>query len=146
MSKLAHSNDETMAQIERDAADREQRGERDEPQERTPGPWRLHDMERATIVAGRPGGEVANCTNGFGDQDANAAFIIRACNAHEDMLASLTVIKFKFGDDDAPLGVQRSLTLSAAMLRNSGQTALAAELDAIAHAQLIAANKARTAS
>ena len=41
----------------------------------TLGPWRLHDMERATIVAGRPGGEVANCLNGFGDQDANARMI-----------------------------------------------------------------------
>lgn len=44
----------------------------------TPGPWRLHDMERATIVAGKPGGEVANCLNGFGDQDANAALIAKA--------------------------------------------------------------------
>ena len=44
----------------------------------TPGPWRLHDMERATIVAGRPGGEVANCCNGFGDQDANARLIAAA--------------------------------------------------------------------
>lgn len=35
-------------------------------------------MERATIVAGRPGGEVANCLNGFGDQDANARLIAAA--------------------------------------------------------------------
>ncbi len=44
----------------------------------TPGPWRLHDMERATVVAGNPGGEVANCLNGFGDQDANTHLIIAA--------------------------------------------------------------------
>lgn len=41
----------------------------------TSGKWRLHDAERATIVAGKPGGEVANCCNGFGDQDANATHI-----------------------------------------------------------------------
>jgi len=57
--------------------------------EHTPPPYRLHDMERATIVAGRPGGEVANCTNGFGNQDANANFIILACNSHSDMLEAL---------------------------------------------------------
>ena len=51
----------------------------------TPGPWRLHDMERATIVAGKPGGEVANCLNGFGNQDANARLITAA----PDLLAAL---------------------------------------------------------
>ncbi len=35
-------------------------------------------MERATVVAGKPGGEVANCLNGFGDQDANARLIAAA--------------------------------------------------------------------
>lgn len=51
----------------------------------TPGPWRMHDMERATVVAGRPGGEVANCLNGFGDQDANARLI----SAAPDLLTAL---------------------------------------------------------
>lgn len=59
----------------------------------TPGPVRLHDMERATIVAGRPGDEIANCLNGFGDQDANAAFIVRAWNAHNEMLSVLQQLR-----------------------------------------------------
>ena len=52
----------------------------------TRGPWRLHDMERATIVAGKPGREVANCLNGFGDQDANARLIAKT-PAMRDALA-----------------------------------------------------------
>ena len=44
----------------------------------TPGSWRLHDMERATIVAGTPGKEVTNCLNGFGNQRANASLIAAA--------------------------------------------------------------------
>jgi hypothetical protein len=51
----------------------------------TPTPWRMHDMEHATIVAGKPGGEVANCLNGFGDQDANAQFIIEAVNSYAEI-------------------------------------------------------------
>lgn len=67
--------------------------------EHTPVPYRLHDMERATIVAGRPGGEVANCANGFGDQDANADFIILACNSHGDMLAALKAMVMNMAND-----------------------------------------------
>ena len=48
-------------------------------QKYTPGPWRL---------AGHPGGEVANCCNGFGNQDANARFITEA----PEMLAALEQI------------------------------------------------------
>lgn len=50
-------------------------------------PYRLHDMEDTTIVSGKPGEEVANCTNSFGDQDANARFIINACNSHYELMA-----------------------------------------------------------
>lgn len=71
----------------------------------TPGPWRLHDMERATIVAGKPGGEVANCLNGFGDQDANAEEIIHRFNCHDDLLdaleAALPLLE-GFDDHDYP--------------------------------------------
>lgn len=54
----------------------------------TPGPLRLHDMERATIVAGSPGAEIANCCNGFGDQEANAAEIVKRWNAHADLVTA----------------------------------------------------------
>ena len=52
----------------------------------TDGGLRLHDMERATIVAGKPGGEIANCLNGFGDQEANAARIVLTWNCHDELL------------------------------------------------------------
>lgn len=48
-------------------------------QKYTPGPWRL---------AGHPGGEVANCCNGFGNQDANARLIAAA----PDLLAALKAL------------------------------------------------------
>lgn len=46
-------------------------------------------MERATVVAGRPGGEVANCLNGFGDRDANARLIASA----PELLAALMALQ-----------------------------------------------------
>ena len=66
----------------------------------TPGPWRMHDMERATIVAGRPGGEVANCCNGFGDQDANARLISCA----PDLLEALKLAMDALTEAEAILG------------------------------------------
>lgn len=57
--------------------------------EHTQGPVRFHDTEANTIVAGHPGEEVCNTLNGFGDQRANAEFIIRAWNSHDEMLAEL---------------------------------------------------------
>lgn len=62
--------------------------------EPTPGPWRLHDMERATIVAGKPGGEVANCLNGFGDQDANARLIAAAPDMAAEIARLRAALKF----------------------------------------------------
>ena len=55
----------------------------------TDGGLRLHDMERATIVAGKPGGEIANCLNGFGEQEANAARIVLTWNCHDELLEAL---------------------------------------------------------
>lgn len=64
----------------------------------TPGPWRLHDMERATVVAGKPGGEIANCLNGFGDQAANAHLIAAA----PELLEALQWIADEIGDPVTP--------------------------------------------
>lgn len=79
---------------------------------RTPGEWRMHDMERATVVAGRPGGEVANTLNGFGHITRNAAFIA-ACagSAEAGWLATIAAIEGlreiereieSDGDEDGP--------------------------------------------
>lgn len=56
----------------------------------TPGPIRRHQIERATIVAGTPGGEIANYCNGFGDQQANAHYkMLAALIEARESLASL---------------------------------------------------------
>ena len=54
----------------------------------TPGPWVAKSGHNQTILG--PNGEALAFTS-FGkniDDKANAAFIVRACNAHEDLLAA----------------------------------------------------------
>jgi hypothetical protein len=70
--------------------------------ERTPGPWRVNDPEEAS--AGNPKRFIwSDSTLPFevthaiatvhedagGDVDANADFIVQACNAHDELLAAL---------------------------------------------------------
>lgn len=56
-------------------------------------PYREHDRERGVIVSGKPGQEVANCDNGFGDQRENLHFIIRACNAHDALVKAVMLAR-----------------------------------------------------
>lgn len=59
---------------------------------RTPGPWR----QNVLLVTDKRGGTIAHCTRWEGATvpkpevaEANAAFIVRACNAHDELLAAL---------------------------------------------------------
>lgn len=51
------------------------------PGKTTPLPWRPHDMEDHTIVGDKPGREVCNFLNGFGDRDAHMELVLTAVNA-----------------------------------------------------------------
>jgi len=67
---------------------------------RTPGPWLVDEPAQGSleIYAKRAGGNPATCDDEIciadvyvsGEEDhANAAFIVLACNAHDDLVAAL---------------------------------------------------------
>lgn len=60
-------------------------------QAHTPGPWHLN--ERHAEIHGPDEDSLADCVGGnsfsFEQNRINAAFIVRACNAHDDLLAAL---------------------------------------------------------
>lgn len=74
----------------------------------TPTPWRIYKepmnpnprimAEASTLVA------VISQGKAFAKQtDTNAAFVVRACNAHEDLLGALKAIRARLdGDFDNP--------------------------------------------
>ncbi len=70
-------------------------------QARTPGPWRvLHTPEsshQAYVIAG-PKYRIANM---YDDEagDVDAAFIVKACNAHDELMAALKQIA-SIGEDE----------------------------------------------
>ena len=51
-------------------------------------PWHV-GMKPGPMIYGPNGDQVADLTADFEDDRANAAFIVRACNAHDDLLAAL---------------------------------------------------------
>jgi hypothetical protein len=59
----------------------------------TPGPWHIGVREAEKVIYDAHGWAVANCTMYQGQDSpepkANADFIVRACNAHDDLLAAL---------------------------------------------------------
>lgn len=90
MSKLAHSDEESMAQIERNSREREERGELNEPNDpkHTPTPyakeqngngtWHVYAFLRARRV-----------TLSDNLSEETAAFIVRAVNSHADLVGAL---------------------------------------------------------
>ena len=57
--------------------------------ERTPGPW---DRRMPGMVTGPDGRDIANAYYHRFAYEANAEFIVRACNAHDDLVAALELI------------------------------------------------------
>jgi hypothetical protein len=77
--------------------------------QRTPGPWYVHtsaDNYHVPVIVSREGRPVANDGNVLTlivkfraynrYERANAAFIVRACNAHDDLLAALRSIAERY--------------------------------------------------
>ena len=68
---------------------------KDEAMSHTPTPWAFHETVPRTIrlkrklwqVGGGPDNKGVALV--FGDDEANAEFIVRACNCHEEMLKQL---------------------------------------------------------
>lgn len=88
----------------------------------TPGPWRMHDMEAGVIVAGRPGGEVANVNNGFGDRDANAALIAAAPDLYEALKSAVSWLVQVMPDAPlTPRGEELLASYRAALSKAEGQ-------------------------
>lgn len=76
---------------------------------RTPGPWRLDPKRSLRVVAGD---DHTVCATGNSDHlrdqwEANAAFIVRAANSHDELVAALADAQKRLrgagmlgGDDD----------------------------------------------
>lgn len=63
----------------------------------TPTPWRVEKNDQgANFIRGDNGDGVA-LANCIPASSTNAAFIVRACNAHDDLLASLKEISDELG-------------------------------------------------
>ena len=72
----------------------------DRAREHTPGPWRMHDMETNTVVAGRPGVFIADCdarSRAPQENSANARLVIAA----PDLLAALKAVRPYFEGEHA---------------------------------------------
>lgn len=67
----------------------------------TPTPWHV-GMNPGPIVYGQKGEQIANCRDMLTNDECkeNAAFIVRAVNAHDEMLAALKQMrKWALGED-----------------------------------------------
>lgn len=79
----------------------------------TPTPWHVGDGKAARIIYGQDGYAIADATvyhgRHGGAEEANAAFIVRAVNAHDDLVAALRKARnaiseevLAAGDEDHP--------------------------------------------
>ena len=100
----------------------------------TPTPWAVASHDKSVVTgprlsidgSGRQTGtfHVAECTGYMKEREANAGFIVRACNAHDDLLAALNDLC------DLPADDEGNRTIPAGML----DAARAAINKATAHA------------
>jgi hypothetical protein len=69
---------------------------------RTPGPWHVGLRQAEKIIYDKSGWAIANCTvyHNHGDTEPtdNSNFIVRACNAHDDLLAVAKGVAFVFSE------------------------------------------------
>lgn len=79
-------------------------------QEHTPGPWKSVISEHTSEpVVREPQGEtVAVCCEILeGEAEANAAFIVKACNSHDELLSAAEtaaeIIRGSYGQEDSLL-------------------------------------------
>ena len=79
--------------------------------QRTPGPWLTREAfasHPTWHVLGPTGGCVASLA-----RESNAAFIVRACNAHDDLLAALDVIAHAAEVGGISAGERKGLAMAA---------------------------------
>ena len=92
----------------------------------TPTPWHVGMRAAERIVYDGTGWAVANATIYHAEHEggqtlANAAFIVRACNAHDDLLAALETIANQCG----PFTVHGLPPLDYATIGNIARAAIA---------------------
>ena len=59
--------------------------------EHTPTPWKAepeYEGDKQVFIH-KDGRSIADCAMGYGDDEANAAYIVRACNAFPDLVKAL---------------------------------------------------------
>ena len=97
----------------------------------TPGPWHVGEVEEidpedsqenGINIMSAEGYYIAGVIGGFSDgvQEANAAFIVRACNAHDELVAALRAY-VENDDIGARLRSQRFLNARAALAKARGE-------------------------
>jgi hypothetical protein len=65
----------------------------------TPTPWKVNDcrdsgwMDNAIYIAKDSGENLARVYKDYGNVEANAAFIVRAVNAHDELVAKLSAVQ-----------------------------------------------------
>lgn len=99
---------------------------------RTPGPWVTIPWEPWTIESGRyiiakvgvdddvidvGGVPVTEKTRAI--EKANADFIVRACNAHDGLLAALQGLMWRFDDDDSDVNAPQEVCPDILAARNT---------------------------
>jgi len=96
----------------------------------TPTPWKVlqaGDPSGVPRVTSDKGGVAVICVNRYmgekgpsAEESANAAFIVRACNAHDELVAALTLAKYVLAtlslDDDCTEGQPEALAAARAAL------------------------------
>lgn len=95
--------------------------------QRTPTPWETEKPEDSNgyvYVRGVDGEEAAVCY-AAPKSDGNAAFIVRACNAHDALVSALSDLEAIFDgqedcDDGVPNDAMRAMTIIRAALAKAG--------------------------
>ena len=71
----------------------------------TPTPWFVYSQNSNMIVNAAATKVIADASSEEGDYaeaKANAAFIVRACNAHDQLVAALRAVLLEIGDYGRP--------------------------------------------
>lgn len=96
---------------------------------RTPGPWSLasYNLDTLSVVAGER--SICDIVGDMPVDLENARFIVRACNAHDELVAALKillpglVLDLRYADDDDDKDAMRARidTVAAALARAESQ-------------------------
>lgn len=88
-------------------------------QKHTPGPWAVDNSRLFPVITDETGKLFIGKTHGetTAEMDANAVFIVRACNSHYDLLEAakmgLSVLESEEGSDKTQGDIMRSAIAKA---------------------------------